>query len=289
METSAKSTPGLKQLRLIMISVGVIAICALSLCPSFALSAAKKEKNSARTGDLLFTVASIELPETVPNPLGHRPQQAMAGHQFVVVRVRVRNLGKSAACAEFIPRLKTDFGLEYRHELILEGEPPRVSELLPGEGTEGSYIFEVKDGVTPRELVMEPRGKQGCGSSGSSLPYVGEVRISLEGVPMITPGVIPNAPGTTTAGNPAQDANLVLEVTVTDRAWVAVDADGKTVLQGVLNPGDVQTLKAHRSFDVTTGNAEAVTLTLNGELLRPLGRHGEVKTVHLTRDDLKGR
>jgi hypothetical protein len=272
-----------------MISVGVIAFCALSLCPSFALSAAKKEKNSARTGDLLFTVASIESPETVPNPLGHRPQQAMAGHRFVVVRVRVRNLGKSAACAEFIPRLKTDFGLEYRHELILEGEPPRVSELLPGEGTEGSYIFEVKDGVTPRELVMEPRGKQGWRSSGSSLPYVGEVRISLEGVPMITPGVTPNAPGTTTAGNPAQDANLVLEVTVTDRAWVAVDADGKTVLQGVLNPGDVQTLKAHRSFDVTTGNAEAVTLTLNGELLRPLGRHGEVKTVHLTRDDLKGR
>jgi hypothetical protein len=38
---------------------------------------------------------------------------------------------------------------------------------------------------------------------------------------------------------------------------------------------------------VTTGNAQAVILTLNGETLKPLGRHGEVKSVHLTRDDLK--
>jgi hypothetical protein len=80
---------------------------------------------------------------------------------------------------------------------------------------------------------------------------------------------------------------LVLQVAATERAWVAVDADGKTVFQRVLNPDEVQTLKAHRSFDVTTGNAQAVILTLNGETLKPLGRHGEVKSLHLTREDLK--
>jgi hypothetical protein len=80
---------------------------------------------------------------------------------------------------------------------------------------------------------------------------------------------------------------LVLQVAATERAWVAVDADGKTVLQRVLNPEEVQTLKAHKSFDVTTGNAQAVILTLNGETLKPLGRQGEVKSVHLTREDVK--
>ena len=80
---------------------------------------------------------------------------------------------------------------------------------------------------------------------------------------------------------------MVLQVAATERAWVAVDADGKTVLQRVLNPDEVQTLKAHRSFEVTTGNAQAVILTLNGETLKPLGRRGEMKSVHLTRDDLK--
>jgi cytoskeleton protein RodZ len=92
-----------------------------------------------------------------------------------------------------------------------------------------------------------------------------------------------NPPGT----EPAADNDLVLQVAASDRAWVAVDADGKTVLQRVLNPNEVETLKAHKSFDVTTGNAEAVILTLNGETLKPLGRRGEVKSVHLTREDLK--
>jgi hypothetical protein len=80
---------------------------------------------------------------------------------------------------------------------------------------------------------------------------------------------------------------MVLQIAATERAWVAVDADGKTVFQRVLNPGEVQALKAHTSFDVTAGNAQAVILTLNGETLKPLGRHGEVKSLHLTREDLK--
>ena len=86
---------------------------------------------------------------------------------------------------------------------------------------------------------------------------------------------------------PSAEADLALQVAATERAWVAVDADGKTVLQRVLNPNEVQTLKAHKSFDVTTGNAQAVILTLNGQTLKPLGRQGEVKSIHLTREDLK--
>jgi len=118
----------------------------------------------------------------------------------------------------------------------------------------------------------------------------------------------PTAPGTPPSGSPApgvrakpadQGANpeapsaiaavsdLLLQVAATDRSWVAVDADGKTVLQKVLNPNEVENLKAHDSFDVTVGNAQGIVLTLNGETLKPLGRRGEVKSVHLTREDLK--
>lgn len=80
---------------------------------------------------------------------------------------------------------------------------------------------------------------------------------------------------------------LVLQVAATERAWVSVKADGKTVLQRVLNPNDVRTLEAKDSFDVLTGNAQGTVLTLNGTTLQPLGRYGEVKSLHLTRDDLK--
>ncbi len=95
------------------------------------------------------------------------------------------------------------------------------------------------------------------------------------------------SPGPATPGIAEAEGGLVLQVAATERAWVAVDVDGKTVLQQVLNPSEIQTLKAKESFDVTTGNAQGIILTLNGETLKPLGRRGEVKSIHLTQNDLK--
>jgi cytoskeleton protein RodZ len=91
----------------------------------------------------------------------------------------------------------------------------------------------------------------------------------------------------TTPGISEAEGGLVLQVAATEHAWVAVDVDGKTVLQRVLNPSEIQTLKAKESFDVTTGNAQGIILTLNGETLKPLGQRGEVKSIHLTQNDLK--
>jgi len=96
------------------------------------------------------------------------------------------------------------------------------------------------------------------------------------------------APMTTPANAlPQPEEGLVLQVAATERAWVAVDADRKTALQRVLTPGEIETIKAKESFDLTTGNALGIVLTLNGETLKPLGRRGEVKSVHLTRNDIK--
>ena len=106
-----------------------------------------------------------------------------------------------------------------------------------------------------------------------------------------SPGSKANPPNqsTPTGGGNAFEAHtdLVLQVAATERTWVAVDADGKTVLQKVLNANEVQNLKAHESFDVTIGHAQGVVLTLNGETLKPLGRRDEVRSIHLTREDLK--
>lgn len=100
-----------------------------------------------------------------------------------------------------------------------------------------------------------------------------------------------SAPDTSTSakganGSPA-DSGLTLQVAATEQTWVAVDADGKTALQGILKPNEIQTFKAKDFFDLRTGNAQGIILTLNGETLKPLGRHGEFKKVHLTQNDLK--
>jgi cytoskeleton protein RodZ len=81
------------------------------------------------------------------------------------------------------------------------------------------------------------------------------------------------------------EGDLVLQVATTEEVWLAVQADGKTLLQRVLPPNSVQTFRAKDSFDVTTGNAQGTILTLNGETQKPLGRHGEFKKIHLARDD----
>ena len=100
-----------------------------------------------------------------------------------------------------------------------------------------------------------------------------------------SPAATPPAPR---GGNaPAAESGLVLQVAANEQAWVAVEADGKTVLQRILKPNDIETFKAKDSFDVRTGNAQGIILTLNGETLKPLGHRGETKTVHLTHDDLK--
>jgi cytoskeleton protein RodZ len=93
----------------------------------------------------------------------------------------------------------------------------------------------------------------------------------------------------TTNGGPGagSDSGLTLQIAATEQVWVAVDADGKNAMQRVLKPNDIQTFKAKNSFDIMTGNAQGIILTLNGETLRPLGRSGEVKKVHLTQKDLK--
>ncbi len=86
---------------------------------------------------------------------------------------------------------------------------------------------------------------------------------------------------------PQPEEGLLLQVAATERVWIAIEADHKTALQRVLNPGEIETLKAKESFDITAGNAQGVVLTLNGETLKPLGRRGEVKSVHVSRNDLK--
>jgi cytoskeleton protein RodZ len=83
------------------------------------------------------------------------------------------------------------------------------------------------------------------------------------------------------------DGNLVLEVSAIERAWVAVDADGKTIFQSTLSPYEAKTFTARDSFEVFTGNAQGTVLTLNGARQRSLGREGEVKRIRLTRNGLE--
>jgi cytoskeletal protein RodZ len=75
---------------------------------------------------------------------------------------------------------------------------------------------------------------------------------------------------------PVHAQELTLSLRVTARSWIRVVADGETVFEGTVVPGDERTWKARREINLRTGNAGGVIVTLNGRELGVLGKSGQV-------------
>jgi TonB family protein len=84
-----------------------------------------------------------------------------------------------------------------------------------------------------------------------------------------------------------KSGEMRLHISVREPTLVVVDADGKRVLDRVLTPSDAETVAAIESFDLTTADAQAVSLVLNDKPLRHLGASGEIKSVHITHESVK--
>lgn len=86
----------------------------------------------------------------------------------------------------------------------------------------------------------------------------------------------PAAPPAATATTPVT-GGLVMELRVKRPSWIALEADGKTVIYEELRPGFQQTYHADEEFRFrTVGNAAGVEITLNGIQMPALGEEGEV-------------
>ncbi len=96
------------------------------------------------------------------------------------------------------------------------------------------------------------------------------------------------APPVAETQTPAQsELGLRLQVDVVEETWVRVVIDEQARFDGRVRPGQPKRFRAGSRIVVSTRNASAVVLTLNGETLPPLGQPGEEKTVVLTAQDLK--
>jgi cytoskeletal protein RodZ len=93
--------------------------------------------------------------------------------------------------------------------------------------------------------------------------------------------------GAAETGTAAAPADLRLQIDVVEDAWVRVAVDDQVRYEGRVKPGEPRRFRGSRRFEVSTRNASAVVLTLNGETLPPLGQPGEERTVVLTAQDLK--
>ncbi|MHB0968972.1 MAG: helix-turn-helix domain-containing protein [Thermoanaerobaculia bacterium] len=105
----------------------------------------------------------------------------------------------------------------------------------------------------------------------------------------VTPAVIETASPAPVATQPKSAAppvaaatapvtgGLVMELRVRRPSWIALEADGKTVIYEELPAGFRQTYNADEEFRFrTVGNAAGVEITLNGIHMPALGEEGEV-------------
>ncbi len=75
---------------------------------------------------------------------------------------------------------------------------------------------------------------------------------------------------------------LKLSIRAAQDCWMQVKVDEKVLFQNVLAKGHEETWTANDAIELWVGNAAALTLTLNGHALEPLGQ-GVLKGVRVTR------
>jgi TonB family protein len=117
---------------------------------------------SQRCGDLLIQLARLSI---TTEPPGNTVDK---GHHYVNIAARIRNMSDKSAIsiANLYPTLKAEYALEY---LPFGSRDITIRELLPGEETERSVTFVVKNDVRPVEFDLAVHGGQ-CGSDGSEPP-----------------------------------------------------------------------------------------------------------------------
>jgi cytoskeleton protein RodZ len=102
------------------------------------------------------------------------------------------------------------------------------------------------------------------------------------GPPAGTATASPAGPATVPAAPP-----MKLQVEVGRATRLTVTADGKTVFDGEVKPGESRAFEAHVEFRVSADDSSAVLLKLNGHTLPPLGPPEQTGSATFTREDLK--
>ena len=76
---------------------------------------------------------------------------------------------------------------------------------------------------------------------------------------------------------------LTVDIEAREKTWIRVTTDGSSINQGeILEPGMTRTFTAQGSIDMSIGNAGGLTMKINEQSARPLGRSGQVRIVTIT-------
>jgi len=93
-----------------------------------------------------------------------------------------------------------------------------------------------------------------------------------------SPGEQPNADG---------DQQVVLSLSATEKTWLRITSNGRTIFSGILQPSESKVLKGSDMATMKVGNAAGIDVRLNGKPIGPLGPRGQVRTVRFTSENFE--
>ncbi len=128
-------------------------------------------------------------------------------------------------------------------------------------------------GTSPPAQTADSAGTAFVGPVAPSRAFADSSKISVPTTPQPAPATIASV--------------LRLEIIATDKCWISLDRDGKSVLRKLLQPGEVQSFDASEKFQIVLGNAGGVRLKLNGKPAKLLGKPGEVLKVLIDEKNLQ--
>jgi len=141
--------------------------------------------------------------------------------------------------------------------------------------------------LVPR--VTEYMHKRSAAASSATKNDASTAPLRLNAVPPNSDPAIVSA-ASPIASDPTGNAGatpLALKLQATRAADVSIVADGKTVFTGRLNSGDAKDLTANDTIQVSSSEASAVLLDLNGKMVVLPGQPGQPSSITLTQKDLQ--
>ena len=97
------------------------------------------------------------------------------------------------------------------------------------------------------------------------------------------PSAIP-AEQAAAAPSVADAGTIAIAVAATERTWVSVSSEGRTVYTGLLDADQTKNFALAENAELMTGNAAGLDVTMNGRSLGPLGPRGQVRVVLFSQD-----
>lgn len=148
----------------------------------------------------------------------------------------------------------------------------------------GVQITDAKENTPPRAADKAPDGSGPEPQNRADSAGAPERELVNRSEADATEGATAQAEEPTAAsGKDPPGDTLLVSVTVQERpSWLLIRSDGVLAYEETAQPGFTQTFEADRQLSITSGDAGAVTVEVNGQGVGALGGMGEVVTESFT-------